>query len=146
LALGLAGSTISSPFCESNNCRACCGAFGAYRRRATLCIARLEKESTLAGERERIARDLHDDLGGSLADIALTLEIIRSRLGEGIDLDHELEKMSSFARSAIENMGQTIWSNNPRFDNLASLSAYLREYASNHTCFLGPPPQFAATP
>jgi len=54
------------------------------------------------------------------------------RHGNDAELDAELHKVSSRARSAIDDMGQIIWSNNPRFDNLASLSAYIREYASEH--------------
>ncbi len=108
------------------------GGFGVYRRGVNRRISRLEKEKAVAAERERMARDLHDDLGGSLTQIALRLEIARSRFGRAEVLDHELAEMSSFARAAIENMGQIIWSANSRFDSVASLTAYIREYASKH--------------
>jgi len=108
------------------------GGLGDYRRKMTSRIARLEKETALAVERERMARDLHDDLGGSLTHIALRLDIMRSRVGQSVEADQEMEKLSFFARAAIENIGQIIWATNPRFDSLASLTSYIREYASKH--------------
>jgi len=108
------------------------GGLAGYRKRVMLRISLLQQATALANERERIGRDLHDDLGGSLTHVALRLEILRLRHGNDAELDAELHKVSSRARSAIDDMGQIIWSNNPRFDNLASLSAYIREYASEH--------------
>ena len=108
------------------------GGFGGYRRRMRLRIASLEKEATLRGERERITHDLHDDLGGSLTHIARRLDAMRSSHQGSADTDQELGGISSSARSAIESINQIIWATNPTFDDLASLSAYIREFASKY--------------
>ena len=41
------------------------------RRRASWQIQRLERESAVASERTRIARDIHDEVGAELAQIGL---------------------------------------------------------------------------
>jgi signal transduction histidine kinase len=52
----------------------------AYRLKIQRCILRLEKEAALAWERERIARDMHDDLGASLSKIALLSQATMKQL------------------------------------------------------------------
>jgi signal transduction histidine kinase len=110
------------------------GGLQGYRARLNRRITRLEQEAALGRERSRIARDLHDDIGASLTQIAMASELARAHLAEGDagekDIEKEIEKLSRLARGAVENMSQIIWSTNPKFDTLAGLTAYMREYAA----------------
>ncbi len=112
-----------------------CGVFlvtlAEYRRRTRRQIQLLRERTVIAEERSRIARDLHDDIGASLTQIAMASEIARSQLTgkeEEKAIEREMEKLSGLARGAVENMSHIIWSTNPKFDTLSSLIAYLREY------------------
>ncbi|MDB6037704.1 MAG: Sensor histidine kinase [Verrucomicrobiales bacterium] len=104
--------------------------FGTYRRRVHRQMQVLRQRTAIAEERSRIARDLHDDIGASLTQIAMTSELAQARLTAGNGAGNEIEKVSQLARGAVENMSQIIWSTNPKFDTLSGLSAYMREFAS----------------
>jgi signal transduction histidine kinase/ligand-binding sensor domain-containing protein len=89
-------------------------------------LQRLEQQRAVHEERGRIARDLHDDLGGSLTGIALQLEAARRGGNAG---EHELAALAAEARSLAHEMRELAWTTNPRCDNSGSLVAFVSEYA-----------------
>lgn len=88
----------------------------------------LEKQQVVEQERNRISKDMHDDLGSGLTKIAILSEVAKRQRGQ--TLDNQLSKISESARELVDNLNQIIWTLNPHNDNLESLSAYIREYAS----------------
>ncbi len=105
-------------------------AFQAYRLRAQRRILHLEHAAVLAEQRERLARDLHDDLGASLTQITLLSEVARQQLPQAHAADTPLAHISDIARQVLDGMSELIWVTNPKYDTLANLIAYLREYAA----------------
>jgi ligand-binding sensor domain-containing protein/signal transduction histidine kinase len=60
----------------------------------------------LEAERNRIANDLHDDLGSKLGSLALRLDLMARR----VPLEKEsLSGLAAFSRIAIQNLRDTIW-------------------------------------
>ncbi len=81
--------------------------------------------------RTRLATDLHDDVGSSLARISILSEVGRRDLdptGEPARLFGEIGETS---RSVIDALGDAIWSIDPRRDDLQSLGDRLRHFAGD---------------
>ena len=88
----------------------------------------LEKEQAVEKERNRIASDMHDDLGSGLTKIAILSEVAKAQIDQKETAVGQLQKISSSSRELIDNLQDIIWVLNPKNDSLESLSAYIREY------------------
>lgn len=104
-------------------------AFHSNRVRVQRRILRLELEAASLRERERIARDLHDDVGASLTRIAMLSDAARAQVN-GHAAGVQIERISHISREIIDNMSELVWAANPKFDNLQSFGGYVREYAA----------------
>ena len=91
-------------------------------------ILRLEKEQAVEKERNRIARDMHDDLGSGLTKIAILSEVAKTQLQQKDEAAIQLEKISFSSRELVDNLQDIIWVLNPKNDSLESLAVYIREY------------------
>lgn len=76
-------------------------------------------------ERNRIAAELHDDLGGGLSTIRMLSELAKQRMGNE---EMELDKISSTSKMLVQNMNEIVWSMNVNNDSLESLLGYARKY------------------
>jgi signal transduction histidine kinase len=94
----------------------------AYRLRWQRRTLRAQQVTTLAEERARIARDLHDDLGASLTGLALQLEAAQRR---GRAEAGQLEGLAGETRSLAHELRELAWTTNPRCDNTGSLVAFI---------------------
>jgi hypothetical protein len=93
---------------------------------------RLNRERALASVRSTIATDLHDDIGATLARIAVTSEALKERLGAADgDLQRMLGQIAESSRSVVEEMSDIVWSIDPRRDNLTDVVARLRAFGSD---------------
>ncbi|MBU6400102.1 MAG: hypothetical protein KGS61_07270 [Verrucomicrobia bacterium] len=108
------------------------GGVQAFRLSLQQKILRLEQRAALERERSRIARDIHDDLGAHLTQIAILSEVARQDAAHSRQLDQQLARVSAAARSAVSNISELVWATNPRNDTLANLLAYLREYIARY--------------
>jgi signal transduction histidine kinase/ligand-binding sensor domain-containing protein len=78
--------------------------------------------------RSRIARDLHDDVGSSLTQIALFSEVARQS-GNGASRE-PLDFIASTANELVEAMSDIVWAINPQKDHLHDLTQRMRRFAS----------------
>jgi ligand-binding sensor domain-containing protein/two-component sensor histidine kinase len=92
-------------------------------------ILLLEKEQAIEKERNRIARDMHDDLGSGLTKIAILSEVAKTQLQQPDKAKAQLENISVSSRELVDSMQDIIWVLNPKNDTLESLASYIREYA-----------------
>jgi signal transduction histidine kinase len=78
-------------------------------------------------ERERIGREIHDDLGASLTSISLLTEVLKKRVAESEKI--EVVKISELSAELIGKLNDIIWALNDQNDSLRSLTSYLRKFA-----------------
>ena len=92
---------------------------------------RLERAVAVERIRTRLATDLHDDVGSSLARISILSEVGHRAVEEGSDSARLFEQIGETSRSVIDALGDAIWSIDPRRDDLQSLGDRLRLFASD---------------
>ena len=98
-------------------------------RRLRLKLRALEQESALEKERSRIAKDIHDDLGGSLTQIKLLFELAQKKRAEPDKVDLLGQEGLAATRQIIKSMDEIVWAVNPRNDSLPHLIDYLGQFA-----------------
>jgi len=113
------------------------------RRRGTL---KLEQERREAKERERemarkraveherirIARDIHDDLGAGLTQMALQSELAQSEHSNPEQLQLRLDHIFNAASTLAQGLNEIVWAVNPKNDTLDSMLSYLENYADEY--------------
>jgi signal transduction histidine kinase len=80
-------------------------------------------------ERQRIAKDLHDEIGSGLSKITLLSAL--SNQNE-INIPYALKTINQTAQNVIENMRDFIWTLKSENINLETLTVHLREYAADY--------------
>ncbi|MBP8725427.1 MAG: ATP-binding protein [Saprospiraceae bacterium] len=91
----------------------------------------LEKQQAVERERDRIAGEMHDDLGSGLTTIRyLSDRAFHQATGES-EKAHIL-KIAEYSNRLLKNMSEIIWALNLRYDTLGNLMAYLRHYAHEY--------------
>jgi signal transduction histidine kinase len=107
---------------------------GGVRYRYVLKLRRklhkLEQTQAVERERMRIARDIHDDLGARLTQMAFLSEMAAGEIGERSKTGERLEKVAQGSREAIRSLEEIVWAVNPRKDTLSDLVDYLSHYAN----------------
>ena len=92
-------------------------------------LARIEQAHALERERTRISRDLHDDLGARLTQMAFLSDLAAAAPGAGGEIQIQLQDVSRQARQAVQSLDETVWTVNPQKDSLPHLIGYLASYA-----------------
>lgn len=105
-------------------------AFLEYTRRLRLRNLRLQARLSIQEERNRISRDLHDDLGSSLGAISLLSDLVLSKAGNK-GLHTEVRKIADSAHELSEKIHEIIWAANPQNDTLERFVSYLHQYAAS---------------
>jgi signal transduction histidine kinase/ligand-binding sensor domain-containing protein len=93
-------------------------------------LEQLEQEQALAQERERIARDLHDDLGSSLARISLLSGLLKSDRDNPSQIESHAVKISQSADQTVRALEEIVWAVRPGSDSLQSLVEYIAHFAN----------------
>ncbi len=89
----------------------------------------LEQRAALDKERTRIARDLHDDLGGSLNRVALTLDMMQRGSAAKESINEKIEGCSMMVRQVAMSVDEIVWAINPRNDTLHYMVDYISQFA-----------------
>lgn len=88
-----------------------------YRRR----IAELEREREVQRTRMRIARDIHDGIGGGLTRIAL----LSRRMNAG-NREETAARIAETSTELVRELGEIVWTVNPENDTRSAFMAYVR--------------------
>ena len=104
------------------------GLFGVMmlvlRRRHRLVVENLEQQRALELERNRIARDLHDDLGVGLTEIGLLGDLADSSSELPQTSRKRLREITGRARTLAASLDEIVWAINPANDTSQSLVDY----------------------
>jgi len=95
-------------------------------------IERLKLQRAMDAERQRIARDIHDDLGAGLTEIILLSDTLREDIPHESTANQTAGKISTSARSLTRAMDEVVWAVNPGNDTLESFLNYLNDYAQEY--------------
>lgn len=100
---------------------------GRHRR----AVQAMAYHQALAAERARISRDMHDEIGAGITEIAMLSEFALRRDDAGTTRAAPWQAIAERARSLIGTIGEIIWAITPEHDAADRLAPYLREYASD---------------
>ena len=89
-------------------------------------LERLEQAHAVERERQRIARDIHDDLGAGLTQILLQSSLA-SRESSG-QTQTDLNQISDNTRELVRKMDEIVWAVTPEKDTLDSLVTYVGKF------------------
>jgi ligand-binding sensor domain-containing protein/signal transduction histidine kinase len=103
--------------------------WGVERSRSRRRMERLELQRKLERERARIAKDLHDDLGASLTQIALLSELAQSDFDQPAKAKGHLDNVFRTARSLTRSLDEIVWAVNPKNDTLDRFVVNLCNFA-----------------
>lgn len=90
-------------------------------------IRKLKMQQELDKVRQRISRDIHDEIGAGLTRIALSGELMSRKPGVSSD---KLKAIATTARELSQSMKEVVWSVNPHYDSLDHMIAYFRSYVA----------------
>ena len=90
-------------------------------------LAEVERQQSLERERARIARDLHDDIGAGLTEIAMQSDWVRRDLAQGpsADTQRRIERVCQSAVELTRSVDEIVWAVNPANDTLDRFANYL---------------------
>jgi signal transduction histidine kinase/ligand-binding sensor domain-containing protein len=97
----------------------------------------LEQQAALHKERARIAKDIHDDLGANLTQIAFLGDLAQQDREDPEKAAARSNKISTTARQAIKSLDEIVWAVNPRNDTLAHLIEYSGQFALDYLRLAG---------
>ncbi|MFM1904882.1 MAG: hypothetical protein RLZZ440_2782 [Planctomycetota bacterium] len=109
-------------------CLVAAAGWAAERRRSKRRLERLRIEQARDQERQRIARDIHDDIGSGLTEIVMLSHLAGREPGEG-DTPVVLGQIEDRARRLTRSMDEVVWAINPKNDSLEGFITYFHRWA-----------------
>jgi signal transduction histidine kinase len=113
--------------------------FGAVRfavtRKLRKKLEQLRQLRAIECERERIAKDIHDDLGAGLTQIMLQSALARREPQE--QTQTHLAQISGTARELVGAMDEIVWAINPENDTLDGLVTYAGKFVQEYVTQAG---------
>jgi ligand-binding sensor domain-containing protein/signal transduction histidine kinase len=100
-------------------------------------LQELKQQEALEKERFRIARDLHDQLGANLTQVALLGEMAEADKHSPEEVGSHAQQISQTARDTTHSLDEIVWAVNPSNDTLDSLITYACKYAQEYLTVAG---------
>ncbi len=86
-------------------------------------------QKKLLDERERITRDLHDDVGSTLNSLAVMSELARRQSDSlPVEVTKTLDTIQNTARDTVQRISDIVWSVNPNIETMGDLVARMRHF------------------
>jgi len=100
-------------------------------------LAAMRQQEALERERARIARDLHDQLGANLTQVALLGELAETDKNFPEEVEAHARQISQTARETTHALDEIVWTVNPSNDTLDGLINYVCKYAQEYLALAG---------
>lgn len=100
-------------------------------------LERMRQQEALERERARIARDLHDQLGANLTQVALLGELVEADKEQPAEVEAHAQQISQTARETTRALDEIVWAANPANDTLEGLVNYACKYAQEYLALAG---------
>ena len=100
-------------------------------------LATLRQHEALEKERARIARDLHDQLGANLTQVALLGELAETDKDLPGEIESHARQISQTARDTTRALDEIVWTINPLNDTLDGVVNYICKYAQEYLALAG---------
>jgi len=100
-------------------------------------LALMRQQEALEKERSRIARDLHDQLGANLTQVALLGEMAEADKNMPEEIEAHARQISQTARDTTHALDEIVWTVNPSNDTLDGLINYVCKYAQEYLAIAG---------
>jgi signal transduction histidine kinase len=123
-SLGLLGSIVATVYRMAT-------------RRLARQVAALHEKDLVERERARIARDIHDQLGASLTQVALLGELVESDKDLPEEVEAHARQISQTARDTTRTLDEIVWTVNPSNDTVEGVINYLCKYAQEFLAVAG---------
>ena len=106
--------------------------------------AELEKQQSLLVERQRIARDMHDDLGSGLSALQMLSNIAKNKATDP-NTRAEMTRIADSTAQLNQNIREIIWTVHTTDDGICALIYFLRRYCADFEELTSIETQFSAT-
>jgi signal transduction histidine kinase/ligand-binding sensor domain-containing protein len=100
-------------------------------------VAGLRQQQVLEKERARIARDIHDQVGASLTQLALLGEMVEADKDDPQEAQGHARQISQTARETTHALDEIVWTVNPSNDTLDGLVDYICKQAQDYLAVAG---------
>jgi signal transduction histidine kinase len=101
-----------------------------YAQKLRRKVEKLEQARAVEQERMRIARDIHDDLGARLTQMAFLSDMVAGEIAGNARAGERLAKLADSSREAIRSLDEIVWAVNPSKDSLPNFVDYLSHHAN----------------
>jgi len=92
---------------------------------------RMQKFREILRIRNKIASDLHDDLGATLSSISIMSELVNQQIKDHSPQSSSLlEKIGISSRNMIESVNDMVWAINPKNDSFENIIKRMRTFGS----------------
>ncbi|MCX6235094.1 MAG: tetratricopeptide repeat protein [Bacteroidetes bacterium] len=91
-----------------------------------------EKIRLIKKERNRISKELHDDIGAELTRITVISQHLQKKTNKDDEMQEKLRKISEAGKKVLGSIGEIIWTMNQQKNNLESLFAYIRRFVTEY--------------
>lgn len=93
-------------------------------------LKKIQNQHDLISQRQRISRDLHDEVGATLSGICMYSHILKDQIQSGEQSKYEstLHLIRENSVEMVEKLNDIVWLTNPDKDNLEQLMLRLHDY------------------
>ena len=100
-----------------------------YIHKLKLRLSHIEREKEILQVRQRISRDMHDEIGSGLSRVSLLSQLSGGYSNNKEKLDENLLKIKNISQLLNGQLNEMIWSVNPLNDTLQNMLGYIHQYA-----------------
>lgn len=111
------------------------GYFSVQRLERQLAV--LRQQEAVEKERARIARDIHDQLGANLTQVALLGELVEGDKDLPAEVEAHGRQIAQTARETTRTLDEIVWTVNPANDTLDGLVNYICKSAQDYLSVAG---------